>query len=133
MDIDIDIDRFVEKYVAVWNEPDSAARRKVIGELWDADSTETVQSARYHGHDALEARIAEAHKNLVRDAGYVFRSAGDATGHHDTITFTTHMAPAAGGGIAWTGRIVLTLGENGRIRNEYQFTVDTVAETKPSS
>ncbi|MFD4862237.1 nuclear transport factor 2 family protein [Streptomyces atratus] len=133
MDIDIDVDQFVDRYVAVWNEPDPVARRHAIAELWDADGIETTESARYHGHDALEARIAEAHNDLVRDAGFVFRSAGDATGHHDMITFTTYMVPAAGGGIAWTGRTVLTLGENGLIRNEYQFTVDLPAEMKASS
>lgn len=133
MDIDIDIDQFVDRYVAVWNEPDPVARRRAIAELWDADGVETTESARYHGHGALEARIVEAHNDLVRDAGFVFRSADDATGHHDTITFTTHMIPAAGGGIAWTGRTFLTLGEKGLIRHEYQFTVDTPTEKKVST
>jgi hypothetical protein len=77
MDIDIDIDR----YVAVWNELDPVARRRAIAELWDADGVESTESARYQGHDALEARIIEAHNDLVRDAGFVFRSADDATGH----------------------------------------------------
>ncbi|MGW2155728.1 nuclear transport factor 2 family protein [Nonomuraea sp. NPDC001699] len=125
MDIDIDIDQFVNRYVAVWNETDPVARRNAIAELWDADGTQVTESARYHGHDALEARITQAHNDLVRDAGFVFRPAGDATGHHDTVTFTTHMVPAAGGNIVWAGRIFLTLGGKGLIRHEYQFTVST--------
>jgi ketosteroid isomerase-like protein len=133
MDIDIDIDQFVDRYVAVWNEPDPVARRRAIAELWDADGVETTESARYHGHDALEARIIAAHNGLVQDAGFVFRSAGDVTGHHDTITFTIHMVPVAGGGIAWTGRIFLTLDELGLIRHEYQFTVDMPAGIEAST
>ncbi|MES9507712.1 nuclear transport factor 2 family protein [Streptomyces sp. NPDC000609] len=133
MDIDLDIDRFVERYVAVWNDPDPVARRRAIAGLWDVDGVQTTESARYRGHDALEARITGAHNDLVRDAGFAFRPAGDATGHHDTITFTTFMAPAAGGGIAWTGRTVLTLGEDGLIRNEHQFTVDMQAGTEADS
>lgn len=129
----MDIDEFAERYVAVWNEPDPVARRHAIAELWDMDGVETTGSARYHGHDALEARIIEAHNDLVRDAGFVFRSAGDVTGHHDTITFTTCMVPAAGGDIAWAGRIVLTLGENGLIRHDYQFTVGLPAEMTGST
>lgn len=133
MDIDIDIDQFADRYVAVWNESGPAARRRAIAELWDPDGIETTKSARYHGHDALEARITEAHNELVRDSGFVFRSGGDSTGHHDTITFTTQMVPAAGGGVVWTGRTVLTLGENGLIRHDHQFTVDTPTETKEST
>ncbi|MEV4605062.1 nuclear transport factor 2 family protein [Amycolatopsis sp. NPDC049253] len=131
--MDMDIDKFVERYVAVWNEPDPIARRRAISQLWDPDGVETTDSARYHGHAALDARITEAHTDLVRDAGFVFRSANDATGHHDTVTFTTHMIPAAGGDIAWSGRIFLTLGENGLIRHEYQFAMDTPTESKAST
>jgi ketosteroid isomerase-like protein len=133
MDMDIDIDQFVDRYVAVWNESDPVARRRAIAELWDPDGTEITDSARYHGHDALEVRITEAHNDLVRDAGFVFRSADDSTGHHDMVTFTIHMIPAAGGDIAWTGRIFLSLGENGLIRNECQFAVDLPPETKAST
>ncbi|WP_228002077.1 nuclear transport factor 2 family protein [Nocardia australiensis] len=61
MDIDIDIDQLVDRYVAVWNESDPIARRRAISELWHPDGVETTESARYHGHDALETRITEAH------------------------------------------------------------------------
>ncbi|MEU4313454.1 nuclear transport factor 2 family protein [Nocardia sp. NPDC024068] len=133
MDIDIDIEQFVDRYVAVWNEPDPAARRRLIAGLWDVDGVETNESARYQGHGRIEARISEAHNTLVRDAGNIFWSAGDATGHHDMVTFTTHMGPEAGGDIAWTGRTFVTLGENGLIRSDHQFTVNTPAETNTST
>ncbi|MEV0104908.1 hypothetical protein AB0H42_01015 [Nocardia sp. NPDC050799] len=130
MDIDIDILQFVDRYVAVWNEPDLVARRRLITGLWDVYGVQTNESARYQGHGALEARISEAHNTLVRDAANVFWAAGDATGHHDMVTSTTHMGPEVEGDIAWTGRVFVTLGENGLIRADHQFAVNTPIETR---
>ncbi|MGW5645509.1 nuclear transport factor 2 family protein [Saccharopolyspora sp. NPDC003752] len=123
--MNIDIDQFVERYVAVWNEPDPVARRGAIASLWAEDGVEVIETAQFRGHDELEGRIAAAHEEFVRDAGFAFRAAGDASGHHDIITFTTHMVPAGGGDIAWTGRAVVVLGPDGRIRSDHQFTVPT--------
>lgn len=124
-DIDIDIDEFVDRYVAVWNEPDPAARRAAVVALWAPDGVETIESGRYVGHEALLARVTEAYEQLVAEGGFVFRSAEDAVGHNGTITFTTYMLPAAGGDVAWTGRMVVRLGPDGRIRHDRQFTVPT--------
>ncbi|MGP4015577.1 nuclear transport factor 2 family protein [Saccharopolyspora sp. 5N708] len=125
--MNIDIDQFVNRYVAVWNEPDPVARRRAIGALWAAEGVELTESARHQGHDAIEARITQAHDELVRAAGFAFRPGDDATGHHDTVIFTTHMAPASGGDIVWSGRVFATLGEDGLIRSDYQFTVQPPA------
>ncbi|MFE0376114.1 hypothetical protein ACFW1M_11100 [Streptomyces inhibens] len=123
-EIAVDVDQFVDRYIAVWNEPDPVARRRRIAEVWAADAVELTPEARYQGLEALEERVTSAHNQLVRDGGYLFRSAGDATAHHGAISFTTHMIPAAGGDIAWIGRAFAALDEDHRIRYEYQFTVD---------
>ncbi|MFF7247303.1 nuclear transport factor 2 family protein [Embleya sp. NPDC008237] len=122
---DIDIDDFVDRYVAVWNEPDPDARRAAVQALWAPDGMETISSGRHIGHDALLDRVTDAYEQLVDKGGFVFRAAGDAVGHHGAITFTTHMVPAAGGDVAWTGRVVVRLGPDGRIRHDQQFTVPT--------
>lgn len=122
--MDMDIRQLAERYVAVWNESDPAARRRAVAGLWEADGVETTESARYRGHDALEARVAEVHNELVRDGGFVFRAGDDAAGHHGTVAFTAHMVPAVGGRAAWSGRVFAVLGATGRIRHDYQFTVD---------
>ncbi|MDA3625772.1 nuclear transport factor 2 family protein [Saccharopolyspora sp. WRP15-2] len=101
------------------------ARRTAVSALWAEDGVEVIESAQHRGRDEIEARITAAHDEFVRGAGFVFRSAGDATGHHDTITFTTHMVPAGGGDIAWTGRAFVVLGPDGLIRSDHQFTVPT--------
>jgi hypothetical protein len=35
---------FVERYVALWNEPDAEARRGTIEDLWAPDGTNCTQS-----------------------------------------------------------------------------------------
>ncbi|MFF0575479.1 nuclear transport factor 2 family protein [Streptosporangium saharense] len=124
----MNIDQLIDRYVAVWHEPDPVARRQAIAGLWDPDGVRITEAATRHGHDALESHVTRAYEDLVRDGGFVFRAEGDATGHHDALAFTVHMVPEAGGEVAWTGRVLLILGENGLILREYQFTVDAPAE-----
>ncbi|QWF80327.1 nuclear transport factor 2 family protein [Amycolatopsis sp. CA-230715] len=121
--MNLDMDHLADRYVSVWNEPDPVVRKETVAALWAADGTEITETATYRGHQAIEGRIAEAHESLVREDGFVFRYAGDALGHHDAIRFTTHMLPATGGGIAWTGSIFVKLGEDGLIVEDHQFTV----------
>jgi ketosteroid isomerase-like protein len=119
----MDIEQLVNRYVEVWNEADPVVRRRTITELWEPDGVQTTENARYEGHDALEVRITGAHDELVRDGGFVFRSADDVASHHGVVTFSVHMVPAAGGDIAWTGRMFVTLGEGMLIQQDYQFAV----------
>jgi ketosteroid isomerase-like protein len=116
-----DVGDFVDRYTAVWNEPDADVRRRMIAALWAEDGTEFTESAQHRGHAALEARITDAHEHFVQQGGFVFRAAGDAVGHHNAIRFTTFMVPATGGKTAWTGSIFAELDADGRIRHDYQF------------
>ncbi|GAA4209754.1 hypothetical protein GCM10022220_28630 [Actinocatenispora rupis] len=118
-----DIDAFAERYVAVWHEPDPVVRKESVAALWAADGTQATEESVYRGHEALTDRVASAYEQLVRDGGYVFRSAGDVVGHHDTVTFTIWMVPAAGGPVEWAGRMVLLLDADGRIREDFQYTL----------
>ncbi|MGV9295277.1 nuclear transport factor 2 family protein [Amycolatopsis sp. NPDC003676] len=121
MDHEIDAGAFADRYVAVWNESDPAARREAITSLWAEDGVQFTESAEHRGHQALERRVGEAFEEFVGGAGFVFRSAGDAVGHHGMVRFNTYMAPAAGGDVAWTGFVVAEFGEDGRIRRDFQF------------
>lgn len=121
--MEIDINAFADRYVAVWHEPDPVVRKESVAALWAADGTETTEEHEYHGHEELFGRVTSAYRQLVVDGGYVFADAGDVVGHHDTITFTIHMTPAGGGDVAWSGRMVLLLGEDGLICRDYQYTL----------
>lgn len=117
-----DIDHFVSRYTAVWNEPDNAARRKTIVDLWAENGVEYTEAGEYRGHDAIEARVTGAYEQFVAAGEFVFVPAGDLVTHHGALTFSTHMVPAGGGAPVWTGAIFVLLGDDGRIQRDYQFT-----------
>ncbi|UJW35524.1 nuclear transport factor 2 family protein [Saccharothrix sp. AJ9571] len=112
---------FAARYTAVWNEPDAALRRKAITELWAEDGAEYLPSTEYHGHDALEVRVAAAYEQFVAPGECAFVPAEDSTHNHDAITFSTHLVPVAGGVPVWTGTVFAQLDDEGRIRRDYQF------------
>src|SRR3954463_16489966 len=119
-----DFSQFVERYTAIWNEPDATVRRETIAELWAEDGVEFTESGEYRGHEEIEKRVAGAYEEFVCEGGFVFRTAGEAVGHHDAVRFTVEMAPAAGGDAVWNGSIFVVLGEDGLIRYDYQFAGD---------
>ena len=119
-----ELDEMVARYVAVWNEPDQDLRREQVASLWADDAMHVLQSRKMQGHAEIEERVAAAHRDLVADKGFAFALVGGADGiqaHHDAVTFDVMMAPAAGGDVAWIGRMILLLGDDGRIRCDYQF------------
>jgi hypothetical protein len=116
-----DINDFAARYAAVWNEPEPAARRKAIADLWAEDAVEFTEENHYQGYDALEVRVAHAYEEFVAKGGFVFELAGKPLSHHDAVSFTTNMV--AGSEIAWTGDVFVLLNEKGKIRFDYQFAV----------
>lgn len=55
MDYDFDIAEFVNRYIAVWKEPDPDVRHNLIAALWDDEAVEFTDSAEYRGLPAIEA------------------------------------------------------------------------------
>ena len=119
----IDIEKFVARYVGVWNEPDPDTRRATIAELWAPDGTELLETAEHTGHRELEARVTEAYERFVAGGEYVFVPAGDTAAHHGLVAFRTHMVPVGGGAAVWTGAMFVELDAEGRIRRDVQFAV----------
>jgi class 3 adenylate cyclase len=112
-----------DRYLAVWREPDPAARRAAVAALWAPDGVEFVDGGiQHHGRDELDARVREAYEQFVAGGGYALTSAGDVTRHDDIVTFTLQLA-APDGEVAWAARVFLLLGRDGLIREDYQLTV----------
>lgn len=111
----------VDRYVAVWNEPDAALRHEGIAALWAEDGAHFTPSLEARGYHALEARVAGAYEKWVKAEGFVFRSANNVETHHSGVRFNWEMVPAAGGAVAAVGFDFLVLGNDGRIRLDYQF------------
>ena len=119
-----------DRYLAVWSEVDPQARRRAVEALWAPDGVEFIEGVRFRGHDALDARIAEACKEFVESGKYAVTSAGDTTCHGDIVTFTIQLTPTGADGsgeLAWAARVFLVLGVDGLIREDYQLTVKPLA------
>jgi hypothetical protein len=109
----------VERYLAVWNESDSSARRRQVVELWEEDGAHVLPSAEIRGHAAIEAEIVRTYDAAIAK-GFIF-TADDVEGHHDVVRFDWAMRPSADGPAAATGSTLIVLDADGRIRRDYQF------------
>jgi hypothetical protein len=116
----IDFNEFAARYVAVWNDPDPDLRRLAVAELWGADAHYCNGATEYTGREAIHAAVTLSHDKWIGQ-GYVFRSRNNAEGHHNGVRFNWDMAPAAGGDAVSIGSEFVILGDDGRIRYDYQF------------
>lgn len=112
-----------DRYAALWNETDPAARRKGIAELWVPDGVHYVRTLEARGYDALEKRITGSYEKNVRDLGNRFRAAQNAQILHNVVTFNWEMVLADGSTVVATGLEFLLLDDQGRIAADYQFMV----------
>jgi hypothetical protein len=134
----IDVHDLTSRYVAVWNEPDAALRRKSIRELWTEDGTHVLQppaelrlaaaglgftsaGLEARGHDELEIRVARAYQDFVAPGEFTFRPRENAAALRNVVKFNWEMAPAGGGAAAAVGLEILILSPDGRIEADYQF------------
>lgn len=121
------VTEIANRYLAVWSEPDPAARRAAVASLWAPDGVEFVDGGtQFRGHDGLDARVRGAYEKFVASGDYAVTSAGDAVRHGDIVTFTVQLT-APDGEVAWASRVFLLLGGDGLIREDYQVTVKPLA------
>src|SRR6476619_6555131 len=59
----------IDRYLACWNETDSATRRELIATTWADDASYVDPLVDAHGHDAIDAAIAATQ---VQFPGHVF-------------------------------------------------------------
>jgi hypothetical protein len=111
----------VDRYLAIWNEPDADRRRATIARLWEANAVHFTNSLEARGYDAIEARVKTAYDKYVATGEYVFKPADDADEHHNAVRLRWKMVPPAGGEVAAEGSVFIILGDDGRIRTDYQF------------
>ena len=116
-----DIQSFVERYIAVWNEPDAERRRATIRALWQEDAHHVARTLEAIGHGGIESRVATAYDKWVKEKGNVFRLRDGVDGHHGTLKLRWERLPASGGDVISIGLDVLVLGGDGRICTGYQF------------
>ena len=117
----MDFNDLAEQYVAVWNERDADRRRRRIEALWAPEGMECTKSRLVQGHQALYERVTASHERNVRDAGNIFRSCGNADGHHGLVRFNWTMNVDRTGAVVAAGAYILTLDDSGRICAAYFF------------
>ena len=134
----IDAQELTRRYVAVWNEPDAALRRKAIQELWTEDGAHILQppaefrqaaaglgfgsaALEARGYDELETRVTRSYADFVAPGEYTFRPRDNADSLRNLVKFNWEMVPSGGGEAVAVGLEILVLGPDGRIEADYQF------------
>ncbi len=119
----------IERYVAVWNEPDRDIRRRRIESVWAPGGTTCYRLLDARGYEAIEARVAGSWERWLREGKYIFRAVR-AVAHHHAVRLEFAMAVTADGKIEAKGLCYLLLNDSGRIVHDYQFnpTVDDAAD-----
>lgn len=121
----LDVKLFVCRYNEVWNEPDADSRRKQIAELWTEEGAHYMETNAFVGHAAIEDRIRSTYERNVGTGDYVFEAGTFADYHHDAVRLRWSMVPQGGGDAVAAGTVFILLGQDGRIRTDYQFS-DTI-------
>jgi hypothetical protein len=119
---EVDLD-FVDRYVALWNEPDADVRRRTIEELWAPDGSNYTPAMQAVGYEALDARVTSAYETYVGSGKYTFRPHVPAVGHHGVVKVIWEMVTDPEEEIASIGIEFLVLDDQGRIASDHQFIV----------
>lgn len=107
----------IDRYLACWNETDSAARRELINKTWadDAQYVDPLVDAR--GHDAIDAAISGVQQQFP---AHVFTLAGSIDTHHDVARFSWGLGPDGDGPLV-VGFDVTTAAADGRLARVIGF------------
>src|SRR3954454_4006123 len=94
-----------DRYIAVYNEPDAARRRRTIADLWTQDARHVLQPPEEiraiaaqpgigltaileaRGREEIEARVASAYEHWVAAEGLSFGGRDDAERLGDVVKF----------------------------------------------
>ena len=117
----MDATNIVERYMAIWNEPDERVRRARVAELWSLDGAHFTNTEEARGHDAIAEKIARTFDRYIGSGGFRLKALNGADAHHQTVKFYWALMPADGGMAREVGSDFLVLDEEGRIRADYQF------------
>jgi SnoaL-like domain len=113
-----DIAGTVERYIALWNETDSAARKQGIAEIFTPEATYTDPLADVSGVDGIDAVIRGAQGQF---ADFTFTLLGAVDSNHNIARFSWELIPVDGGESVVIGSDVAVFGEDGKIRSVYGF------------
>jgi hypothetical protein len=117
------MDAFVARYMAMWNDPDPAARRATIESQWAPDAANSTLTMEAVGLDAIEARVTKAYESYVGTGLHRFQEHEPYVEHHGAVRVWWEMVAVADGTVAALGHEFLVLDGEGRIVSDHQFPV----------
>jgi len=106
-----DHEALVDRYIAAWNESDTARRRELIARTWTEDASYLDPKLSAQGHAALDAMLQGVQGMFP---GHRFRRLGAADAHHDRLRFRW-VLEAAGGAPVVEGTDMAVLATDGRM------------------
>ena len=110
-------EQLAQRYIALWNETDPAARRRGVEELWSDDARYVDPLVDVSGREALVATIAAVQGQFP---GFTFRLSGTVDGHHGQARFGWELGPE-GGEAPIVGFDVAVTDAAGQIRRVHGF------------
>lgn len=87
----------VQRYLAIWNEPDAAQRARLIAELWSADARYTDPLADVRGHEGISGLVGAVQQHYP---GHRFEPHGSVDAHGRHLRFSWELRDASGRGVA---------------------------------
>lgn len=114
-----DVDTFMTRYMAMWNESDAASRAALVTALWAPDAVNATATMVAVGHDAIVARVTRSYDAYVA-AGHRFELDEPAIVHHGAARVTWRML-TTDGTVAARGHEFLVFDDADRILSDHQF------------
>jgi hypothetical protein len=129
-------EQLVDRYMALWNEPDAGRRRRMVAELWTEDGSQILRppqemreiavsagiglaaTLEARGHSELQARATMSYGHWVGSEGLSFRVREYAQRLGDVVKF--HWGAVADDG-STVGLNVLVLAADGRVQRNCTF------------
>ena len=113
-----DLQDLAERYLALWNETDPAARRRAVDARWAEDGSYTDPLVDARGRDAIDATLQAVQHDFP---GMVFSLLGPVDAHHGIARFRWELAPRGATEALVVGFDVLVADEDGRIAQVLGF------------
>jgi hypothetical protein len=92
---DAELDDFVTRHLAAWNDRDSSRRAELVATLCAQHAPLVNGRAEYRGRDAIAGAVTISHDAFVGQ-GYLFRLGEGSAAHHQGVRLAWTMACGAG-------------------------------------
>ena len=117
----LDAQALADRYVAAWNEPDSAKRSSALAALWAPDALRQQRAREGRGYGALSKLILGSPQRNGDESGIRYRAAPNARLRGDVVTFRWEMLLTDSETMLASGLEFLIVDDDGRILVDHPF------------